>query len=80
MGLFPFGTQDNSKIMPSGTTATGYGGQPYGSVDAAAKSNLRPLGTVTDRNTGYVGTPQQIYDRYVADGRDPGPLFQQFGR
>lgn len=75
-----FGTQDNSRILPGGTYASGYGGRPYGSQDAADKSRLRDIGVVTDRDTGRVGTPSQLYDQYRAEGRDTSGLFRQFGR
>ncbi len=66
--------------QPNGTTASGYGGQPYGSYQDADKSHLHPYGLVTDRETGWVGTPQELYDRYEQNGMDTSPLFSQFGR
>lgn len=66
--------------QPSGTTVSGYGGRPYGSYQDADKSQLQSYGLVTDRETGWVGTPPQLYDKYQANDMDPTPLFEQFHR
>lgn len=70
-----FGYQE--PILPAGSQVSGYGGSPYGSRAAADKSCLMG-GTVTDFATGYVGTPAQIYDRYLAEGRDPTDLVRRY--
>lgn len=74
----PFGGY-SEPIMPAASQARGYGGQMFGSFGEADKSRLMS-GVVTDPDTGYVGTPAEIYDRYKAEGRDPRPLVARFHR
>lgn len=64
-------------IMPAASQARGYGGQMFGSVSAADKSRLID-GVVTDPDTGYVGRPAQIYDRYRNEGRCTDRLVQRY--
>lgn len=64
-------------IMPTGTQARGYGGQMFGSVSDADKSRLMD-GVVTDRVTGWTGTPRELYERCVREGRDPRHIVAQF--
>lgn len=70
-----FGYQE--PILPSCTQVRGYGGSVHGSRAAADKSCLMD-DVVTDVATGFVGTPAQIYDRYVAQGRDPTDLVRRY--
>ena len=74
-GMFSY----REPILPGHTQARGYGDEFYDSQGAADKSRLID-GVVTDPHTGYVGTPGEIYDRYVAEGRDPSPLLRLFRR
>lgn len=78
MGLLD--TQDNSQIMPGYTTATGYGGQPYTSKIAAEESYFPDAGQVTDRETGWVGTPLEILKKYRAAGYDTTDLKNRIGK
>lgn len=64
-------------IMPLGGHAKGYGDQPFSSFSEAGKSGLMD-GIVKDPDTGYVGTPAQIYGRYLTEGRDPSGLIRRF--
>lgn len=65
-------------VLPAASQATGYGGQRFSSRAAADKSCLQDYGVVTDPDTGHVGTPAQIYDKYIAEGRDPRRLIQRY--
>lgn len=72
-GLFSY----SEPVMPAASQARGYGGQMFGSVSEASKSCLMD-GVVTDPDTGYVGTPADIYDKYLREGRDPSRLVQRY--
>lgn len=82
MGIFD--TQDNSKIMPAGSTTSGYGGQLFtansGGHNAAALSYFDDHGVVTDPVTGYTGSPREIAQRYINDRRDLTTLQNRFGK
>ena len=65
-------------VLPTASQATGYGGQRFSSRSEADKSCLQDYGVVTDPDTGYVGTPAQIYDKYLAEGRNPERLVQRY--
>lgn len=73
----PFGGY-GEPVMPAASQATGYGGQRFSSVSEADKSRLQDYGVVKDPDTGYVGKPAQIYDRYIAEGRDPRELVRRY--
>lgn len=76
MGLFDGW---GSTPLPPASQAKGYGGSFFGSTDLADKSRLMG-GIVTDPETGYVGTPSDIFDRYRAEGRNTNSLVQRFHR
>ncbi len=69
-------------IPPAASQVRGYGGQMFGSVSAADKSLMHDFGgqPTVDPDTGYTGTPQEIYDRYLREGRDPSRLVKNFRR
>lgn len=74
-----FGHGGGEPILPHGGSARGRGGQPFSSVSGAEKSQMI-TGIVRDPYTGYVGTPQEIHDRYRAEGRDTSKLVDLFRR
>ncbi len=61
----------------AGGLFSGYGDQPFEQHSDAEKSGLI-RGIVKDPDTGYVGTPAEIYDKYLAEGRNPARLVKRF--
>lgn len=76
----PFSRQE--PILPAATQVQGYGGQMFGSVGEAEKSIMHDFGgqPVVDPDTGYTGTPRQIYDRYIREGRPTARLVERYRR
>lgn len=73
-----FGSDPGEPALPFGSQARGYGGSFFGSHADAEKSHLMDGGVVEDPDTGYVGTPQEIYDRYLREGRSTKRLMERF--
>lgn len=73
-----FGSDPGEPILPFGSQARGYGGSFFGSVSDAEKSSLMDSGVIEDPDTGYVGTPREIYDRYLREGRSTKRFMERF--
>lgn len=64
---------------PMFSQPTGYGGQQYGTYVSADKSQLID-GHINDYETGWSGSASEVYDRYVAAGKDPSSLVARYHR
>lgn len=58
----------------------GYGGKPFNDQRGAILSSFSSEGVIVDEVTGYTGTPDNIAQRYMDDGRDVNDFYKRHGK